>query len=591
MVRPKRWGLAKPPAGATEVNAGHPLARDLRIAYLFNEGAGLRAVDAVAGHLGTFNAVTSDQWRSRTVFGPGLTLTGAVAVDWPNDARLRPGALPVTYAVGIQPLTGSATMAIANDNSSTGGSYRGTWVGLTSGIPNANFGDGGAPAANARRTKNGVTALGATKHYHLGFAIRGATDFTLSIDGRDDGGTHSGSGAGVSYTASNVGRVGRFNITGGQINPDFIVTYCYYWARNLRMDEFQWLVSEPYAFVSTVTRRRYFFGSPAGATPINVTDSLPVVLAELASIAVRNQVADSVAVALTEAARLAAASSVQDTLAVGLTEAARLTNAFQVVDTVAINLDEVGRPVVTVTTLDSAAVVLSELATLGVTAHGADSVAVVLAEAVALAVSIRARDDLAAGLADSPTLAAASQVADALGVRLDELVRIALVLDVADTLGIGLTELATIGNVARALDTVGIGLVEDVSLDVAVRVTEGLGLTLTEVEALLVRVGQFDALGVSLADLARVLVAIRDQDSLAVVLSDLGRVVIPLLAQDALAVALSELATITVVEVNVPGVGVTAIRLRSAILTTRGRTAETLPTWRHGIRSILPRPR
>ena len=210
---------------AWDYNHGGPIAE-----WRMNECSGTTIHDESGnGNNGTLNLGSSGQtsagtcsanantswWNGRTgKYDASLNFDGTDDyTDIPNVSSLKP-QLPITIAAWIKANSVSGSGPIFSNDVCTTNNYYGVWLGISDGKLNINFGSGGIIDPGSRRTKSSTTTLATNQWYHVAAIIRGATDMDLYINGVNDGGSYSGSGGSLLYSA-NTGAVGRKSSVNG----------------------------------------------------------------------------------------------------------------------------------------------------------------------------------------------------------------------------------------------------------------------------------------------------------------------------------------------------------------------------------------
>ena len=162
------------------------------------------------GYLTSFTSTTT----AIGAVGQALRFNGSTNfVNIGNNSSLE-AQLPFTVSVWIKPETvgGAVNMGIVeNDNFATSqANYYGFQLqyGIDGGV-DIHYGDGTGGLSTDRRSKSGSTAnLPLNRWHHAVAVVRGATDMTIYINGVDNGGTYSGTGGSIAYSA-NSGSIGR----------------------------------------------------------------------------------------------------------------------------------------------------------------------------------------------------------------------------------------------------------------------------------------------------------------------------------------------------------------------------------------------
>jgi len=177
--------------------------------WQFEEGSGGSTVD-LSGNDNDGTLINDPCWVAGKVGDWALEFDGVVDyIDLGNDNSLKP-PLPVTLSAWIKlPVADTRRDIINLDDRSI--NHYGIWFRLNAlDKLSVAFGDGGSPASENRRAKIATTSLSIDTWYHVAAVIKGATDMELYIDGTDDGGTYSGTGGSLAYSAGNsfIGSVG-----------------------------------------------------------------------------------------------------------------------------------------------------------------------------------------------------------------------------------------------------------------------------------------------------------------------------------------------------------------------------------------------
>ena len=123
-------------------------------------------------------------------------------------------SLPFTMSAWIKATrTGALEGIIENDDfATTQANYYGAQLERGSGGNiTIRYGDGTGGTVDDRRSKGGDTVLEINRWYHVVGVVRGATDMSVYINGRDDGGTYAGAGGAIAYSpaSANNGKIGR----------------------------------------------------------------------------------------------------------------------------------------------------------------------------------------------------------------------------------------------------------------------------------------------------------------------------------------------------------------------------------------------
>jgi hypothetical protein len=249
-VRSRQWPdpRVKPPYGAAEVDWGHPLARGLLAAWLLNEGGGgprdlLGRGDGTPNNgaaygvgpagLGLNLVSASSHYVSCGTAVPAISGEGAIA------ARLSTTTLGDDYHMAI---------------SRAGGGAAQDWeVQLDLGSNKL------ALAYNGGNHVLGGTALAAGTVYDWAATISTAGTAENFLNGALD----NVNGA-VSVWPIGAGPIEIGRRSGSAYYWNGFIYHIYHWDRRLLDSEALWLHDEPYAFLRSITRRRYFVGVLGG---------------------------------------------------------------------------------------------------------------------------------------------------------------------------------------------------------------------------------------------------------------------------------------------------------------------------------------
>lgn len=290
LILPQRRRIVKPTPGEVWLHGNpHNLAKGLVFAGgISSDHGGTRYFDFAGKNHGTLTLMDPATDWVPSPNGWALDFDGTD--DWvsiPHSDTVKP-PLPITIVALVKLnslLATTASIFQSNDSAA----YRGVGLWLTGAEQLfANYGDGGGTGSGDRRSKVGTTILGVGSWYHLASVIRGAADFSLYVNGKDDAGTHSGTGTDMVYD-STVGSIGRFTpaSTFSPISVGAVMLY----NRALSASEIAELYEDPGFTWATRPRRRVFGFTAAGG---GITADLAVTLADdtLASTAAVQVTAD-----------------------------------------------------------------------------------------------------------------------------------------------------------------------------------------------------------------------------------------------------------------------------------------------------------
>ncbi len=189
--------------------------------WSFNEGTSTIASDfSGRGNNGTLTSMDANTDWVAGKFGKALDFDGTNDyVSIANNTNLKP-SLPVTISAWVYFTDTDIHPIFTND--ATSDFYYGVTlqIGTAPNVVSVQYGDGGSPGANNRRTKIGTTVLNTNQWYHVAAVVRGATDMDVYVNGINDGGTYSGAGDGVAYTSAG-GAVGRYDSSSSASNDYF----------------------------------------------------------------------------------------------------------------------------------------------------------------------------------------------------------------------------------------------------------------------------------------------------------------------------------------------------------------------------------
>ncbi len=145
-------------------------------------------------------------------------------IEFTATPSIKPATFPISVSAWIRLLPNAAHSDFFISDFS-GGKYYGVLMNTNpgTGFVQVTFGDGmGYCTGSYRRTKTGTTPVNDGQWHFVVGVIRGATDMDIYVDCQNDGGTYSGGGGSLAYSAATVGRIGMFECTGNnyQYNGD-----------------------------------------------------------------------------------------------------------------------------------------------------------------------------------------------------------------------------------------------------------------------------------------------------------------------------------------------------------------------------------
>ena len=238
-MRPK---TTKPPFGSVQINWGHPLARDLRLCVLFNEGAGLPRDllwHGPATQSGTMSWLTNSS-------GPGVAAGGTTS-DFFSF-----GSLVDLTGIGTLSVTAIATPV---------GMARGDFVCHWGAAGSRHFNLLQGVTASTFQFFGSTDGSNSTGSNTISFSVGQTYRLTGVADGTDirlyqNGVAGTPVAVGTLYGgATNTVNVGANDNSGSTTQ----VTLAYIHARPLSASECAWLHAEPYAFLSSVPAVTYVF--------------------------------------------------------------------------------------------------------------------------------------------------------------------------------------------------------------------------------------------------------------------------------------------------------------------------------------------
>lgn len=260
---------SKPPPGVN-INRLHPSALGIRGFWVLNEDAG-HIVNTVTGKRGSRAGAIN--WVGDPS-GPSLksaAASGSNFVSLGTDPFIRPTSLPITVAICATPgvYTTFGQLWIGNDSSNA--NYAGAGIGAgTTGFVGATYGANTGTTDTGRRTKVGVTALTVGKRVVAFGVLRGPTDISIYLDGKDDGGAYAGTGGDIAYGATTEARL--FDASAQSAGTLTTIHWAGIWARALSQSEIVSIGSDPYQLFQPPVWRKYFI-PPAVSPPVTVFPS------------------------------------------------------------------------------------------------------------------------------------------------------------------------------------------------------------------------------------------------------------------------------------------------------------------------------
>ena len=180
--------------------------------WSFDEGAGATAADSSGdGINGTL--VNSPVWTAGKL-GNALIFNGTSNyINLNNAATTGPlkTALPVTIAGWVYLNATTANQIVFASDEWDSAKYAGYVLSVGGSGISCGYGSGGVAGPASRRSKGGTTALTAGVWNHVAAVISGSTTMSLYLNGVDNGGTYSGSGGPMVYTAA-ASKIGYSNL-------------------------------------------------------------------------------------------------------------------------------------------------------------------------------------------------------------------------------------------------------------------------------------------------------------------------------------------------------------------------------------------
>jgi hypothetical protein len=315
---------------------GHPLARDLQNAFLFSDGGGSVAQDAMRGQAAALTyGYGTPAWVPEGLKFDGTASAGHVSQQVSADPGLAQStsnipAMTLLAAIRITATSKGGIIGIENGDIATNNSsnVRGVWLG----IGNTSLDNVGqnliALNENVAFQLPGssiVVPLNVWTQIALVFLGFGATA-TFYVNGVNKGTTNFG-GAAVNSSSPIRLMIGGYWVANGAAAREFTGTirYAYHWSRALTPAEMQWLSAEPYALFAPPPAPTSF-----APTTFVVTAAASISLTGSATVAAVPTAAASLTLtaACTSAAQPSATADVE--LAASATGAARPTAAADV---------------------------------------------------------------------------------------------------------------------------------------------------------------------------------------------------------------------------------------------------------------------
>jgi hypothetical protein len=257
-----RNGFKSKPAAGARVNFGHPLAQDLRLAILLNEGSGFR-VSSAANPMHVATATDANSTWTAGKHGRAIKATsdGGTAFNFGSGhASLNPGGDRVTVMVCAELFSQ--------------GQFNRCFVSNPTGNATVHWGIGktNADAWVFWIDTGSLMSLSTTGVVGETRVVAGSYDGAngrIYLDGVEKNSTAK---TGNISTGGNI-LIGG-NSTGGNQNWKAPVYWGYMWARTLTQDEIEWVTAEPYALIAPQSPfRRYFLldGQPVYPSAIAST--------------------------------------------------------------------------------------------------------------------------------------------------------------------------------------------------------------------------------------------------------------------------------------------------------------------------------
>jgi hypothetical protein len=254
LIRPRRWGRQRPPAGA-QLLSGHPLAAGLDDFWVLTEGGGLAVQSLTGRHPARVNG-------SAVLTPDGLRLdgsSGGYAKTLPYPSLLP--QVGVTLWVRARLLSTSTAGALLMHSAAETGSFDGWGVG----VGNTTFDNAGN---NLIGIIEGVawqaTAMPLGTHARtIAYTIRATNDQALWLDGLLAGSFNNTPTAPTSGSFTGLG--GEAPASNPWRGPAAVIYAAGIWRRILTPADLDWLEAEPYALVEPAAPRlRYWVVVVAG---------------------------------------------------------------------------------------------------------------------------------------------------------------------------------------------------------------------------------------------------------------------------------------------------------------------------------------
>lgn len=131
-------------------------------------------------------------------------------IEYTSASQFQPD-FPITIAAWVKKEATSPNSAfMVFTNSYQDDYYDGVWLNINaSNKITAAYGDGGGASTASRRSKTGISQLTPGAWHHVAVVIKGAKDMEVYLDGINDCGSYSGTGAGLSYPAGLPGTTAK----------------------------------------------------------------------------------------------------------------------------------------------------------------------------------------------------------------------------------------------------------------------------------------------------------------------------------------------------------------------------------------------
>ncbi len=165
-----------------------------------------------AGNNGT---LTNGPTITEGKLGQALSFDGTDDyVSVPSSTSIYP-SLPLTFSFWVKPNTVASAQGVFGAREAV--QHEGYWAAINSdGSIGISYGDWTTCGSGGRRTKtSAASALVAGQWQHVVGILRGATDMTIYVNGTDVGGTYSGTGGTITYSALPILRLGAVGGSGG----------------------------------------------------------------------------------------------------------------------------------------------------------------------------------------------------------------------------------------------------------------------------------------------------------------------------------------------------------------------------------------